>query len=81
MDYREHIGIAMAQIGKHADPIGQATELMKACTSCIAFLAGNVNNIESTHAIVDHVHEALRLEAEAWFARLQSVGGPDGKPH
>lgn len=80
MDYREHLAVAMLDIGKRPDTAEGITELIKACASCIAYLAASLGNPDATTAIVDHTSEAMRIEAAEWVRRPPQ-GAPHGKPH
>lgn len=79
MDYRQHIAQAMNDIGNQPDQIAAVTELIKACGSCIAFLAAGATDMRHTMAVLDAVNNAMRIEAAEWFERQK--GAPHGKPH
>ena len=79
MDYREHLAVAMLDIGNKPDTAAAITDLIKACASCIAYLSGSLGNIDATMTILDHTSEAMRIEAAEWTRRQQ--GAPHGKPH
>lgn len=81
MDYREHLAKALVHVGTTEDFHASCLELLKACGSCIAFIASRMNTIEATHNLLDHIEQATRAEAVEWFARNSQEGDPHGKPH
>lgn len=80
MDYREHLAVAMLDIGTHPDPAAAITDLIKACASCIAYMAASIGNPDATQTILHHTSEAMRIEAAEWMRRPPQ-GAPHGKPH